>query len=97
MYEMLKEFVKPEFVVLIPVLYVIGTGIKKSKVADKHIPWILGAVAVALCAAYVVGTMEAYTVQSVLVGLFTAIVQGALCAGASVYVNQVVKQAGKDE
>lgn len=97
MYEMLKEFIKPEFVALIPVLYVIGMGVKKSKAADKHIPWILGAVAVGLCAVYVVGTMEAYTVQTVLVGLFTAVVQGVLCAGASVYVNQVVKQANKDE
>ncbi len=28
------------------------------------------------------------------VGPFTAIVQGVLCAGASVYVNQMVKQGG---
>lgn len=41
-----------------------------------------------------IATLEVYTWQSVLLGLFTAIVQGVLCAGASVYVNQMVKQGG---
>lgn len=96
MYELLKEFVKPELLGLVPALYLVGMGIKKGAVADKHIPWMLGCVGVALCGMYVLATMETYTWQSVLLGLFTAVVQGVLCAGMSVYVNQVVKQAGKE-
>ena len=42
MYELLKEFVKPELLMLIPGLYLVGIGIKKSAAADKHIPLILG-------------------------------------------------------
>ena len=38
MYEMLKEMIKPELLVLIPVLYIFGTALKKSQISDKHIP-----------------------------------------------------------
>ncbi len=30
MYELLKEFIKPEMLVLIPILYLIGIAIKRS-------------------------------------------------------------------
>ncbi len=43
------------------------------------------------------GDLTAFDWQSVLAGLCSAAVQGVLVAGASVYVNQVVKQAGKEE
>ena len=42
MYEMLKEFIKPELLVLIPVLYLFGAALKHSSVADKHIHLIVG-------------------------------------------------------
>ena len=32
-----------------------------------------------------------------LLAVFTGITQGVLCAGATVYVNQIVKQAGKKD
>jgi hypothetical protein len=35
--------------------------------------------------------------QEALMVAFTAITQGTLCAGASVYVNQILKQSGKAE
>ena len=95
MYEMLKEFVRPEFLVGVPVLYLIGMRINQSAVPDKYIPMILGCIGVVGCMAWTVATITAFDWQSVLAGLCSAAVQGVLCAGASVYVNQVVKQAGK--
>lgn len=97
MYEALKEFIKPEFIVLIPVLYVIGAGVKRSAVSDRLIPYILGIIGILLCGAYVFAATPLYGWQDVLLAAFTAVVQGVLCAGASVYANQLVKQAGKDE
>lgn len=88
--EQLKNFIKPELLILIPVLYCIGYAVKRSKVADEWIPWIIGGAGVALSALYVCGT-EALTLLSI----FTAITQGVLCAGASVYVNQLIKQKTK--
>ena len=97
MYEMIKEFIKPELVILIPVLYLFGNGLKKSNIADKHIPWILGVVSVFLCFLEIASTSPIGEWQDVLMAVFMGLTQGILCAGASVYVNQLVKQSGKSE
>lgn len=91
------EYIKPELLVLVPVLYFIGTAIKKSKIADKFIPWILGGVSVALSALWIFATSFPADASEAAMVIFTAITQGVLIAGASVYVNQLVKQTGKDE
>ena len=97
MYEMMKEMVKPELLVLIPVLYLLGYAVKRGAVADKWIPWIVGCAGVVMSGIYVFATTALVGWQAVLLAMFTAVVQGVLVAGASVYVNQVVKQAGKEE
>ena len=97
MYELLKEFVKPELLVLVPVLYLIGAGLKKSEFSDKLIPAALGLAGVLLAAMYIAATGVFAGAQDVIAGAFAALTQGILCAGASVYVNQIVKQAGKNE
>ena len=37
LFEAFKEFIKPELLILIPVLYLIGVGIKKSEVIRKSV------------------------------------------------------------
>lgn len=95
--DMLNEYIKPELLVLVPVLYLIGAAIKKSNIADKFIPWILGGVSVALSALWILANCSCSNAAEVCTAIFTAITQGILIAGASVYVNQLVKQTGKDE
>lgn len=90
------EYLKPELLVLVPVLYLVGVAIKKSKIADKLIPWILGGVAVALSALWVLANSWPASGAEAAMAVFTAITQGILIAGASVYVNQLVKQTGKE-
>jgi hypothetical protein len=97
MYDLLKEFIKPEVLVLIPVLYLFGMALKKSQVADKHIPWLLGCASVTLCFLFVVATSVLDGWQEVVMAIFSSITQGILCAGASVYMNQLIKQSGKEE
>ena len=97
MYEMLKEFIKPELLVLIPVLYLFGMALKKSQVADKHIPWLLGVASVVLSFIFIIATSVINGWQEALMAVFLGLTQGVLCAGASVYVNQLVKQSGKME
>ena len=93
----LLEYIKPELLVLVPVLYLIGVAVKNSKIADKLIPFILGGVAIVLSALWIFATGEMVNTSDVVMAIFTAITQGVLIAGASVYVNQLVKQAGKEE
>ena len=35
-----QEYIKSELLVLVPVLYIIGLGLKKSKLKDKWIPLV---------------------------------------------------------
>ena len=97
MYEMIKEFIKPELLILIPVLYLLGNGLKKTDVADKHIPWMLGLTSVVMCFVFVLSASAVDGWKETLMAIFSGFTQGILCAGASVYVNQIIKQAGKSE
>lgn len=96
--EQIMNYIKPELSVLAVVLYFLGMALKNAQaVKDKNIPITLGAVGIALAALWVVSTSTITGWQSVVLALFTAIVQGVLAAGCSVYVNQIVKQKNKTE
>ena len=92
-----QEYIKSELLVLVPVLYIIGLGLKKSKMKDKWIPLALGITSIALSAIWVVATSQITNIQEIAAALFTAVTQGILAAGASVYVNQIHVQAHKEE
>ena len=93
MTEMIKTYIMPELLVLVPVLYILGSFIKTSEhIKDKCIPHTLGIVGVLLSFLYVVAC-EGMNTMSV----FTAVTQGLLVAGGAVFINQVVKQGSKDE
>lgn len=97
MYECLKESIKPELLVLVPVLYLIGTVIKQSSIKSYLIPYILGGIGIVLCGLYVFAVTQIASWQEFLLAVFTSITQGILIAGASVYTNQLIKQAKKKE
>ena len=91
--EEIKQFISPELLVLVPVLYIVGAGLKRTTlISDKFIPIVLGACGIILSCLWVISG-NGFSVEAV----FTSITQGILVAGASVYVNQIIKQtAGKD-
>ena len=93
----LKEFIKPELLILIPILYVVGIGFKKSKLSDTLIPLVLGGIAIVLSAAWVIATSDIFTLKDVAYALFISVTQGILSAGASVYVNQLYVQSKKKD
>lgn len=93
----LKEFIKPELLILIPVLYIVGIGLKKSKLSDTLIPLVLGGIAIVLSAAWVIATSDITTLKDIAYALFISVTQGILSAGASVYVNQLYVQSKKKD
>ena len=92
-----EEFIKPELLILIPVLYIVGLGIKKSKLPDNFIPLILGGISVVLSSAWVIATSDISTLKDVAYVMFISVTQGILSAGASVYINQIYVQSKKKE
>lgn len=97
--EQITNYVKPELIVVAIALYFVGMALKQAQaVKDKYIPLILGGISIAICAIYVFATCTCGTGQEdIAMAIFTAITQGILIAGLSTYVNQIVKQANKDE
>lgn len=96
--EQLKNFIRPELLILVPVLYFIGVGLKRTEsIADKKIPMLLGLTGVSLAAVWVAATTAFSGYRDALMAVFAAVTQGILCAGASVYVNQLIKQGGKTD
>lgn len=93
----LENFIKPELLILIPVLYVIGIGLKKSRLSDTLIPLVLGGISIILSAAWVIATSDISTLKDVAYALFVSVTQGILSAGASVYFNQLYLQSKKKE
>ena len=92
-----QEYMKTELLILIPVLYFIGIGLKKSKLANKWIPITLGLIGVLLSSIWVIGTTDISGFKEASLAIFTAVTQGILAAGASVYVNQIYTQARKSD
>lgn len=98
MMEQIMNYIKPELIVVAVVLYFVGMWLKKAQaVKDKYIPLILGGIGIILCTIWVLATSTLGTGQEIAMAAFTAIVQGILVAGVSTYINQIVKQAGKEE
>ena len=92
--ETIQNYIKPELLVVIIVLYIIGESIKKTeKIDNKYIPIIVGILGILIASLYIIATTTFNNYQSIIMAIFTAIIQGILIAGASVYVNELIKQA----
>lgn len=92
----IMDMIKPELLVLVVALYFLGSALKKSQLNDKYIPIILGIAGVITAAMWVCATTSLVTMQDVLLAIFVGITQGVICAGMSVYVNQLIKQGQKE-
>lgn len=89
----LESYITPELLVLIPVLYLIGASLKRyQNFADKHIPIALGVIGIIIALVY-----EFSILGVCWDAVYASVIQGVLCAGASVYVNQAYRQSVKDE
>ncbi len=95
-----NDYIEAELYILVPVLYAVGSILKKSSaVKDRWIPIILGALGIILAIVYKIGIYSPYGIREMLPILYAGFTQGVLCAAGSVYTNNIVKQMkkGKDE
>ena len=96
--EIITEYVKPELLIVSAALYFLGVWLKKTeKFPDKYIPFILSIIGIILSCIWVLATSQLTGYQSVLMAIFTAIVQGILVAALSTHANQLWKQSKKEE
>lgn len=94
--ETIMAYVRPELLVIIPILMFIGKAFKNSKLFhDEIIPFVLGVVSIVMCGLYVLAVSSIDGWQSALTCVFNIIVQGILLAGVSTWGHQCYKQATK--
>lgn len=95
---MLESYIDPGLLVLVPVLYIIGIGLKKmQRFNSAYLPIILGLFGIFLSAMYLFIDLQVNNIKDVIEYIFNSLVQGILAAGASVYFNQVKRQMQENE
>ena len=92
-----SEYIESELFIIVPVLYVLGMLIKKSKVSDRFIPIILGVMGISLVTAYKLASRLPTSASELFAILFAGITQGLLCAAGSVYCENIRKQIKKKD
>ena len=91
----MSEYIDENLYILIPVLYALGAAIKKSRIKDWLIPYILGGAGILLSVAYLLAVSKIGDAADVFGIIFAGTTQGVLCASASVYTDNLIKQAQK--
>ena len=92
----LTNYILPELLILVPVLYAVGYALKRNgKIADESIPLILCATGIILVFLYIMSTTPLNNSQAWGNSIFASITQGILCGSAAIGINQVVKQGEK--
>ena len=87
--EELTQYIKADFAVLVAVLYCIGRGLKAiQRFPNQFIPLALTFCGIGLACLSVVSRYASYGNWAA--ALFEGVVQGVLCAGMSVYLNEVI-------
>lgn len=90
-YEILLQFIRPELLILVAVLWCLGLFLKKMPwfTAEWAIPLILLFVGIILTILYLAIILaEGFTQITILMGL----IQGILIAAVAVFFNETIKQ-----
>ena len=89
--EEIMTYIKPELVILVVVLYVLGIVFKQTNIIkDKKIPLVLILIGIVLATLWVLATTEFVTRQDIFMAIFIAITQGVLVSAGAVGLNQAV-------
>ena len=93
----LTNYVRPELIVLIAILYCIGVAIKKTEsLPDCSIPFVLSGISIIICGIYIFAVADTpKNYHEILIIIFDIIVQGICTAAVAVYIHQIQKQ-GKE-
>lgn len=85
------DYIRPELLFVAVICYLVGELVKGTKLKNNFIPLIVGGVGIAIGIVYC-GLEVSWSFN----GVVTGAVQGLLCAAASTYINQVIKQLAKN-
>ena len=79
----LLNYINEGLVVIVPVLYILGIFLKKSRVRDELIPWFLLVISIVLC-----GIIARNVIQGIIQGV---LVTGVCVLGSQLYIQTFKK------
>ena len=88
------DYIKPELLILIPTLWLLGEIVKNTS-EKTLIPLIVGISGVCLAGLYIFSLLPSFNIRCVLSAMFASLTQGLLCAGGSVYAHEIAKNIRK--
>lgn len=87
--EEITQYIKTEYAILVAVLYLLGRGLKRlQRFPNQFIPLVLTVCGIGLACLLVLSRYQEY--PNWVAAVFDGVVQGILCTGMSVYVNEVI-------
>ena len=90
--EQISQFVSAEYAILAAVLYCLGRALKSiRKFPNQFIPLALTGCGIVLACLSVVSRYGEYANWAA--ALFEGVVQGVLCTGMAVYLNEVISHS----
>ena len=90
--EQISQYIQAEYAILAAVLYCLGRALKSvKKFPNQFIPLALTVCGVALACLSVVSRYGEYANWAA--ALFDGVVQGVLCTGMAVYLNEVISHS----
>ena len=92
--EQISQFVSAEYAILAAVLYCLGRALKSiRKFPNQFIPLALTGCGIVLACLSVVSRYGEYANWAA--ALFEGVVQGVLCTGMAVYLNEVISHSAR--
>lgn len=93
----ITDYIKPELLMLIPMLIFLGKVFNDTFHMDStKIPLALGICGIVFAMVWVLATSKEGSLSNwrqIMLAVFTGVVQGLLCAAGAVYSNQLYKQS----
>ncbi|MEF9962583.1 MAG: phage holin family protein [Erysipelotrichaceae bacterium] len=81
----MNEYIKSELLIIVPVLYVIARFMDASKVPNDKIPYVLMMVSILLAGIYTFSKIDIHSFQTILMAIFSTLVQGILLSGSAIF------------
>ena len=94
MEETIIQWIQPELLVLVPVLYFAGAGLRQTRLPARWAGLALGAMGVGLSLLYLLAACPGGGGAAL---AFAALTQGILCAGCSALAGRLLRRGSTDE
>ena len=92
----ITEYIKPELIVVALALYFLDMALRKSAlIQERYIVFLTGSAGILICALYVFAVCGCSGQKDVAMAAFTAVTQGIVVTGVSVYAKQIIGKIGK--